>query len=132
MSKKLLIATTIALSCTVVSLIAQAEVAPAEVPSAQTASEMPKDTWLNSMTPMLPDLICKGFIQDAGLKKRFDEIKMTYETCVTLIPESSKKCQDQIYANIPAKINGETAGTWGRTLGECIGKDFAEKHLIPK
>jgi hypothetical protein len=81
---------------------------------------------------MLPDLICKGFIQDAELKKRFDEIKMTYEQCVSLIPESATKCQNQIYAGIPEKINAQIAGVWGKTLGECIGKDFAEKYLVPK
>ena len=95
-------------------------------------AEMEKDKWLGSMTPLLPTLICKGFMQDADLKNRFDEIKMSYEQCVSLIPESTKKCQDQIYSQIPEKIDGNNAGTWGRTLGECIGKDFAEKYLVPK
>ena len=49
-----------------------------------------------------------------------------------MIPDSEKKCQEQIYTNIPATINSEAAGKWGKALGECIGKDFAEKHLIPK
>lgn len=125
MSRKLLIATTIALSCTLVPFISNAA-------DTKTPTEVPKDTWLNSMTPMLPDLICKGFIQDADLKKRFDEINMNYEKCASLIPESGKKCQDELYSSIPEQINSETASTWGRKLGECIGKDFAEKHLIPK
>lgn len=127
MSRKLLIASTIALSCSFLPFISNADDA-----ATKNSSDMPKDTWLNSMTPMLPDLICKGFIQDADLKKRFDELKMNYEQCVSLIPESAKKCQDEIYASIPEKINGDSAAKWGRTLGECIGKDFAEKHLIPK
>ncbi|HDV5709109.1 TPA: hypothetical protein RJD49_000772 [Legionella pneumophila] len=125
MSRKLLIATTLVLSTSLFPLITNAE-------DTANPNEMTKDAWLNSMTPLLPDLICKGFIQDPDLKKRFDEIKMTYEQCVTLIPESTKKCQDQLYGSMPDKINSETAGTWGRSLGECIGKDFAEKHLIPK
>ncbi|APF06060.1 hypothetical protein [Legionella pneumophila] len=125
MSRKLLIATTLVLSTSLFPLISNAE-------DTANPNEMTKDAWLNSMTPLLPDLICKGFIQDPDLKKRFDEIKMTYEQCVTLIPESTKKCLDQLYASMPDKINSETAGTWGRSLGECIGKDFAEKHLIPK
>lgn len=123
MSRKLLIAATIAVSSACIPLVSNA---------ADTSAEMPKDSWLNTMTPLLPDLICKGFIQDASLKKRFDEIKMTYEQCVTLIPESTTKCQNEIYASIPDKVNSETAGTWGRALGECIGKDFAEKYLVPK
>ncbi|HAT8882534.1 TPA: hypothetical protein JBA50_01265 [Legionella pneumophila subsp. pneumophila] len=125
MSRKLLIATTLVLSTSLFPLISNAE-------DTANPNEMTKDAWLNSMTPLLPDLICKGFIQDPDLKKRFDEIKMTYEQCVTLFPESTKKCQDELYASMPDKINSETAGTWGRSLGECIGKDFAEKHLIPK
>ncbi|MCL9684588.1 hypothetical protein [Legionella maioricensis] len=131
MSRKFLIATTIALSSAFVPFISNAETSGTSTQT-NAQSEMPKDNWLNSMAPMLPDLICKGFIQDADLKKRFDEIKMTYEKCVSLIPDSAKKCQDQIYASIPDKINSESAGTWGRTLGECIGRDFAEKYLVPK
>ncbi|BCA95329.1 hypothetical protein TUM19329_16900 [Legionella antarctica] len=127
MSRKFLIATAIALSSAFVPFISNAETS-----GTTTQTEMPKDNWLNTMTPMLPDLICKGFIQDADLKKRFDEIQMTYEKCVSLIPDSAKKCQDQIYSSIPDKINSETAGTWGRTLGECIGRDFAEKYLVQK
>jgi hypothetical protein len=97
-----------------------------------SSSDMSKDEWLKAMQPMLPGLICKGFMSDTDLKKRFDELKLTYDQCVSMIPESATKCQDQIYASIPDKINSEIAGTWGKTLGECIGKDFAEKHLIPK
>lgn len=125
MSRKLLIATTIVLGSLSIPVISNAE-------GSANASEMPKDSWLSSMTPLLPELICKGFVQDADLKKRFDEIKMTYEQCVTLIPESTTKCQNELYANIPATINAESAATWGRALGECIGKDFAEKFLVPK
>jgi hypothetical protein len=128
MAKKLLLATTIALSSAMMSFASLAD-----NPSSSTDSnEMSKDTWLSTMTPMLPDLICKGFMQDANLKKRFDDLKITYEQCVSYIPESATKCQNQIYGSIPDKINNDSAATWGKTLGECIGKDFAEKHLIPK
>lgn len=148
MSRKLLIATTIALGSALTPLMTFADNAtPSTTPGTNTntdtstntdtgtsspSSEMTKDSWLSTMTPMLPDLICKGFIQDADLKKRFDEIKMTYEQCVTLIPASTTKCQNELYANIPDKINSTNAATWGRALGECIGKDFAEKYLVPK
>lgn len=109
-----------------------APITSAPATSSDTPVVMSKDKWLNSMTPMLPDLICKGFIQDKDLKKRFDEIKMNYEQCASLIPASAKKCQEQLYANIPEQINASTAGTWGKTLGECIGRDFAEQYLVPK
>ncbi|KTD00808.1 hypothetical protein [Fluoribacter gormanii] len=94
--------------------------------------DISKDSWLKSVTPLLPDLICKGFENDPQLKKRLDEIKMTYEQCATKIPDSVSKCQQELYANIPDKINSENAGIWGKALGECIGKDFAMKYLIPK
>lgn len=130
MSRKLIIASAIAISTTILSGLASA--LDTSAPAANTTAEMTKDSWLSAMTPQLPDLICKGFMQDADLKKRFDEIKMTYEQCASLIPESTTKCQNEIYANIPAKINSESAAVWGKALGECIGKDFAMKHLVPK
>lgn len=147
MSKKLLIASAIAFNslCVPFSLnAAETPAAPATAPAATTpatsptpaaaeaSTDMTKDSWLGAMAPMLPDLICKGFIADPDLKKRFDELKMSYDNCVKLIPESAKKCQDQIYASIPAKIDDKNASVWGKNLGECIGKDFAEKHLVPK
>lgn len=134
MSRKLLIATLVLGSTFVPVMANAADATTTTAPSSTQAApvEMSKDKWLGSMVPLLPTLICKGFMQDADLKKRFDEIKMNYDQCVSLIPESSKKCQDQIYSQIPETINGSNAGTWGRTLGECIGKDFAEKYLVPK
>lgn len=135
MSKKFIIAATIALNSLIVPYAMAAETkAASNAPTTndKAATEMDKDAWLKAMEPMLPGLICKGFLNDADLKKRFEELKISYDQCVTLIPESQKKCHDQIYASIPAKINSESAGVWGRTLGECIGKDFAEKHLVPK
>ncbi|MDR3503251.1 MAG: hypothetical protein P4L79_11800 [Legionella sp.] len=98
--------------------------------SSDVTSEMTKDAWLKTIGPMLPTLICKGFMNDPDLKQRLETIKMTYDQCVSVIPESVDKCQNQLYASIPAKINNTDASTWGKTLGECIGKDFAMKYLI--
>lgn len=112
--------------------------APAAAPAspadkaAPASSDIPKDTWLNQMLPMLPDLICKGFLADASLKKRFDDLKITYEQCAASIPAISTKCKDEVYSKMPATINNETAATWGRTIGECIGRNYAEQYLIPK
>ena len=133
MSRKLLLATAIALSSCMSFAAGESTQSTSSTANTQsTPAEMPKDNWLSSMTPLLPDLICKSFMQDADLKKRFDEIKMTYEQCVSLIPASSTKCQNQLYSNIPDKIDNAAAATWGKSLGECIGKDFAEKYLVPK
>ncbi|WP_392537045.1 hypothetical protein [Legionella sp. 227] len=100
--------------------------------SSDSSMEISKDSWLKSVTPLLPDLICKGFENDPQLKKRLDDIKMTYEKCIAAIPDSVSKCQQQLYGSIPDKINNDSAGIWGKSLGECIGKDFAIKYLIPK
>lgn len=108
----------------------------AEQPAAQQATEkpyeIPKDAWLMSLIPLIPETICAGFMQDQELGKRFEELNITKESCMKLIPESSEKCKSEIYAEMPAMINEELAGVWGRKLGECIGRDFAEKHLLPK
>jgi hypothetical protein len=105
---------------------------PATIPTDNNATEISKSTWLDTIVPMLPSLICKGFMSDPDLKQRLDAIKMNYDQCVSAIPESVSKCQNQLYASIPDKISNTDAATWGKTLGECIGKDFAMKYLVPK
>jgi hypothetical protein len=97
-----------------------------------SSTDMSKKTWLDTVVPMLPSLICKGFMDDADLKQRLDAIKMNYDQCVTAIPASVDKCRTQLYSSIPDKITNTDAATWGKTLGECIGKDFATKYLLPK
>ncbi len=146
MSKKLVIATSITLIVGVISISLHAASASAEgnitnksAPTAQTTPsdekdniKLTKDLWLKSMDPLLPSFICKGFIADASLKKSMDNIKMTYEQCVSSIPEISNKCQAKIYDQIPAEIDHDSASTWGRALGECIGRNFAEQYLLQK
>ena len=130
-------------STTTTTAPAATSVAPAEAPTApapavpaatetspDVTSEMTKDAWLKAIEPMLPTLICKGFMNDPDLKQRLETIKMTYDQCVSVIPESVDKCHNQLYASLPAKISNTDASTWGKTLGECIGKDFAMKYLI--
>ncbi len=131
MSKQWMFVAAIALN-TVLSpyaLAAQSD-SPSPVPNNQV-SEMPKDAWLKAMEPILPGMICKGFMRDPALKTRFDDLKISYDQCVSMIPESVKKCNDKLYSNIPEIINAESAGVWGKSLGECIGKDFAEHNLLP-
>lgn len=133
--------TAVFISCTVIPYTAQAD-SPSTASTTSTdttgtsapstSTSITKDEWFKSITPLLPDLICKGFENDAQLKKRLDDIKMTHEQCLAAIPESVSKCQQDLYAKIPDKLTDETAATWGKTLGECIGKDFAIKYLIPK
>ncbi|CAM2891778.1 Uncharacterised protein [Legionella steigerwaltii] len=147
MTKKLHTAFYIFLGCTLISFTSNAEETststanPTATPTSTTdtsgtksdnSAEISKDKWLKSVTPLLPDLICKGFENDPQLKKRLDDIKMNYEQCIAAIPESVSKCQQQLYGSIPDKINNDSAAVWGKSLGECIGKDFAIKYLIPK
>lgn len=91
-----------------------------------------RDAWFDAIEPMLAQVICKGFLENKDIKKRLDDLKITYESCMTLIPESGKICKTQIYPKMPEIINQRGAEIYGRKLGECIGKDFAEKYLIPK
>lgn len=102
---------------------------PATAPKAKSLN-MSKDAWFGQMNPILPALICKGFMLDDNLKKRFDSLKITYEQCTASIPDIAKKCQDQFFKQIPDTIDNEAAATWGRKLGECIGKEYAQKYLI--
>lgn len=134
MSKHSLIVTSIFFGCTLISYTVNAEDTSNTTSnvSSDSSTELTKDSWLKSVTPLLPDLICKGFENDPDLKKRLDDIKMSYDQCVAAIPDSVSKCQQQLYPSIPDKINNDSAATWGKSLGECIGKDFALKYLIPK
>jgi len=129
MFRNLLIATTILLSSALMSFVVHAEDFSSNNANSDSATDMPKDTWLNTMSPLLPDIICKGFMQDPIIKKQFDEIKMTYGKCVTLITESINKCEKKLYATIPDTISNNIAAAWVNKLGECIGKDFAIKYL---
>lgn len=95
-----------------------------------STQELTKDEWLGKLKAAVPDLICKGFLQDETLSKRLTEVNINYDKCVTLIPASVDKCQNELYAQIPAKITQENAGKWGHSIGECIGKDFALKYLF--
>lgn len=133
MTKHLLAVSSIFLGCTLSSFTTNAEdtSTSTNAPS-DNAATISKDSWLKSVTPLLPDLICKGFENDPQLKKRLDDIKMTYDQCVAAIPDSVSKCQQELYSKIPDKIDNDGASVWGKSLGECIGKDFAIKYLIPK
>lgn len=69
MSRKLFAVAALAISTVLVPGISSALDSTTQMTATDSATEMPKDSWLSSMTPMLPDLICKGFMQDADLKK---------------------------------------------------------------
>jgi hypothetical protein len=84
MSKKFIIAAAFALNSLMSPYVNASD-------SDSNATEMSKEAWLKAMEPMLPGLICKGFMSDADLKKRFSDLKINYDDCVSMIPESEKK-----------------------------------------
>lgn len=105
-----------------------AVVAPTD--ATKSVEELSKDQWLDAITPKLPQLICEEFMKDAKLKQSLENAKMNTEQCAGVIPESVKKCRESLYPSIPDKITSTNASEWGNKLGECIGEDFAKKHLI--
>jgi hypothetical protein len=107
----------------------KADVAASSEP-ADSPGSISKDVWLGKLKMVVPDLICKGFLKDESLGKQLATLKIDYNKCVTLIPPSVEKCQTELYASIPANIDDKNAETWGSSIGECIGKDFALKYLL--
>ncbi len=140
MKKQLVITASILLASSMMPFLANAEElavldnptsAPQELNN-NNSSNMTKTQWLNTIVPMLPSLICKGFMGDNDLKQRLIKINMNYDQCVAAIPASVSHCQSQLSASIPDTIDNQAASIWGKSLGECIGKDFAMKYLLPK
>lgn len=99
---------------------------------ASTATEMTKDQWLEKLKTVAPEVICKGFLEEESLQKKFKELNLDKEKCMSLIPPIYDKCQAQYYNSLPATMSRESASKWGRTIGECIGTDFATKYLVPE
>lgn len=91
--------------------------------------EMTKDKWLDRIKQIVPEPICKGFMDDASIASRLKEINMSYEDCVKAIPSIAEKCQHKFYADIPDTLDRDSASKWGRKVGECIGAEFAMNHL---
>ncbi len=113
--------------------------APATTPAAasttaptNTPNEMSKDEWLSKIKMVVSEPICKGFMDDASISARLKEQDINYEKCVGLIPAIADSCQKKFYDSLPAMMNQESASTWGRKIGECIGGDFAVSYLYPK
>lgn len=95
----------------------------------QVAQQMPKDLWLDKVKEIIPEPICKGFMDDASIAMRLNERHMTLQACKDAIPKMMQQCQQKFYSQMPAMIDQEAAATWGRMLGECIGGEFASSYL---
>lgn len=99
-------------------------------PEAASSDSMTKDVWFSKLKAAVPDAICKGFLADSSLGPQLKQKNIDYNKCLTLIPASVDKCQNNLYSSVPATIDSSNADHWGNAIGECIGKDFAVNHLI--
>lgn len=91
--------------------------------------EMSKDSWLKQVKSVVSEPICKGFMKDESIARRFKALNMSFEDCVAKIPPLAEQCQQKYYKAIPEHINQTNASKWGRTIGECIGTEFARQYL---
>lgn len=97
--------------------------------SCAAADDMNKDEWLGKLKQVVPDMICTNFMKNESVSKQLKTFNIDYNKCVSLIPASVDKCRDKFYKDIPATINKDTAQSWGSTIGQCIGTDFAVTWL---
>ena len=93
------------------------------------ATEMPKDAWLEQIKMAVTTPVCKGFMEDKSIAAQMAARHVSYEQCITLITAIADTCGKKYQENLPATINPEQAKKWSRTIGECIGNDFAKNYL---
>lgn len=91
---------------------------------------MSRSEWFGKLKSTVPELICRGFLKDKSLSEQMKKKSIDYNKCMAVLPESFDKCQKEIESQVPETIDAKGSETWGNKLGECIGKDFAVKHLI--
>lgn len=132
MPKPLYFLSNLLLGCSLIALAHAENTTHSTASNSKNSEILSKEDWFKYITPLLPDLICKGFENDVQLKKRFNEIKMSYKQCMEVLPKSISICQQELYAGIPDQMSDKTVDSTAKSLAECIGKDFALKYLIPK
>ena len=98
--------------------------------TAASATEITKDEWLAKIKEVAPAMMCTSFTKNEGINKQLIAASISYDQCVTFIPESYDKCQKQFYSEIPATINKDIAQQWGDRIGDCISTDFSVRHLV--
>jgi len=93
------------------------------------AADPSKDDWLLLLKDAIPGIICKQLMQkeDASNKPLYGN--MTLEQCTKSMPVSFEKCKNQYYPAIPATMDKDSIDKWDKTLGECMGMDFAINYL---
>jgi hypothetical protein len=89
----------------------------------------PKATWLEQVKAGVSVPVCKSFVEDESISTQMTVRDINYERCLTLLPTITDKCLQKYDASIPAVLDDDLAEKWGRTIGECIGNDFAVTYL---
>lgn len=98
--------------------------------TSNTSNTINKDKWLSDLKASAPELICKGFLDDAFLKVKFQEKGIDMKQCVAMLPDSFDKCKMDLYGQLPDTLTNEDTSKWGYKIGECIGGDFVKKHIL--
>ena len=94
-----------------------------------SVADISKDAWLGQVKEEASVPICKSFIEDDVISVQMKAHHVSYSTCLTLIPAIAEKCGKKYDASLPTSIDSENSDKWGRTMGECIGNDFALSYL---
>ncbi|GGI85442.1 hypothetical protein [Legionella impletisoli] len=102
---------------------------PYESPGQVKPVQVPKDQWLEQVRNVVPEPICKGFLEDPSIAGRFKEMGVTYDKCLKEIPDLADACIKKYNDKLPDMMTQESASKWGRLLGECIGASFAKIYL---
>jgi len=97
--------------------------------SPEDKTDTPKIRWLEEVKMAVPVPVCKSFVEDDAIGTQMKEKHISYDQCVSLIPEVTNKCIKKYDAAMPAMISDESADKWGKAIGECIGNEFAMTYL---
>lgn len=92
--------------------------------------EMSKDEWLGKIKKIVPEPICKGFMEDETIAKRLKNRNIDLKKCMELIPDITDKCQKKFYDRLPDTITQENVSKWGHSIGECIGAEFVIQYVF--
>lgn len=90
-----------------------------------------KEEWLAQVKAEASVPICKSFTEDEVISVQMKAHQVSYDSCLTLIPGIAEQCGKKYEALLPATLDGDLSDQWGRTVGECIGNDFAMRYLYP-
>ena len=92
----------------------------------QESRGIDKDTWTKAFKSSFASKMCNGEMAYMVLIKSKKNIN--YSQCMSLMYESVSRCMTKI-VDIPDNINPQDSKDLGRTIGQCAGGDFYDRHL---